>query len=311
MPQPAVELRGRSDALTCSMLSEMQNMHCLTDQGMDDSLSSAACARFSGELFDRGTVKLILPAQKCHNPLSSLENISLHVPSSTSYERTSVFQFNRVVTGGFGALGRYMIQASQGGTTVIQGRSGKVRTNLLLQHQCIIATRGDAALTSDMAFLSTCGRSQGQEFCLVHTSGIVSDRALANQNVGTVTAVFAPKSCAAQIMWRADFSIMPVVAAVVFSSIASLLGSSGQINYAAANAAVNGLCMKKYAAGNPLLSIQWGPWDTLGMAIRNTKVAKKLARIGVGMLDPDVSVIILESVIRSIADASETTGLKH
>ena len=40
------------------------------------------------------------------------------------------------------------------------------------------------------------------------------------------------------------------------------------------------------------------------MAIRNTKVAKKLARIGVGMLDPDVSVIILESVIRSIADAS-------
>ena len=209
-----------------------------------------------------------------------------------------------MVTGGFGALGTYLIQSSHGGTTVIQGRSGRVRSNLLIVQHSIIAARGDAALTSDMAFLSTCGKSQSENIYIVHSSGIVVDRALANQNVGTVTAVFAPKSSAAELLWRAEFSIAPVIAAVIFSSIASLFGSSGQINYAAANATVDGLCMKKYAAGNPMLSVQWEPWDTFGMAIRNTKMIKKLARMGVGLLDPDVCVFTLECVIRSITDAS-------
>ncbi len=58
---------------------------------------------------------------------------------------------------------------------------------------------------------------------------------------------------------------------VLFSAAATLIGSPGQGNYAAANAFMDGLAHHRKAKGLPALSIDWGAWAEAGMAARLAK----------------------------------------
>jgi hypothetical protein len=83
---------------------------------------------------------------------------------------------------------------------------------------------------------------------------------------------------------------------VMFSSLASAIGSPGQSNYSAANAFLDGLAEHRKAQGLAGLSVGWGPWAEVGMA-SGVHTLDKLAEHGMGMVPLAPGLNLLEELV--------------
>ncbi len=84
---------------------------------------------------------------------------------------------------------------------------------------------------------------------------------------------------------------------VLYSSMAGLVGTPGQGNYAAANAAMDALAHYRHQQGLPVLSVSWGPFSEVGLAVAQSNRGERLAWRGMSSLTPRQGEALLERLL--------------
>jgi phthiocerol/phenolphthiocerol synthesis type-I polyketide synthase C len=131
---------------------------------------------------------------------------------------------------------------------------------------------------------------------VIHAAGVLEDYFLQNLDEEKFARVAAPKI-------QGAWNLHALTAAhsldffVLFSSIASVLGSPGQGSYSAANAFLDALAYHRRRQGLPAISINWGPWASVGMAARTGQLGKGALRVFYAM-EPGQGFAILDELLR-------------
>ena len=186
-----------------------------------------------------------------------------------------------LVTGGLGGLGIVTAEAlveAGAQCVVLASRSGKVKHSDQGLESRLESLRGSGTHvvlaqcdTSNEAevesMLSRVRTQHGPLHVIVHAAGTLSDKALVNQDPESMRRVWGPKANGAWFLHEHTVGHDSSLGAfVLFSSIASLLGSVGQANYSAANAYLDELAQWRVCQGLPGVSIQWPAVSGVGMA---------------------------------------------
>jgi acyl transferase domain-containing protein len=100
---------------------------------------------------------------------------------------------------------------------------------------------------------------------VIHAAGVAQPRLLSQTSNADFVSVMPAKVMGA---WNLHCALKdaPLDFFTLFSSVASLVISMGQGNYAAANTFLDMLAHRRRADGLPATSINWGPWGDVGMA---------------------------------------------
>ena len=129
----------------------------------------------------------------------------------------------------------------------------------------VLIAQADVAQVADLErVLAEAQRTMPALAGVMHAAGALDD--------GVLTALTWPRFetvMAAKVRgsWNLHRLSGPLDFFVMFSSGASLAGSAGQANHAAANAFEDALAWYRQAHGQPALSINWGPWGEIGAAV--------------------------------------------
>jgi microcystin synthetase protein McyG len=133
---------------------------------------------------------------------------------------------------------------------------------------------------------------------LMHGAGVFEDRLFMHQDWASFSKVFAPKVRGA---WNLHLLTRDCALDfyVLFSSVFAVVGETGLANYAAANAFMDALASYRKTLHLPGLSINWGPWDGVGMAqaVGKRRQAQWRAQ-GIHPLPTDQALAALEGLMQ-------------
>jgi acyl transferase domain-containing protein/acyl carrier protein len=200
-----------------------------------------------------------------------------------------------LITGGLGDLGLTFARwlAERGARhLVLLGRSVPSETaQRVIDELCasdvnVIAMQADV---SDMNQLSEIFARIKQTFPslkgIIHAAGLLSDGTIPQMDQERFMLAYAPKALGAWNLHTltADQSLDFFI---LFSSAAAILGTPGQINYAAGNAFLDALSRFRRVQNLPALSIDWGPWSEIGLASAQENRGQRLALEGLMSITP-------------------------
>lgn len=217
-----------------------------------------------------------------------------------------------LITGGLGGLGLLMADwlVEQGARhLLLMGRSQPTpgtaaRLEKLRQRGAeIVVAQADvadeAAVARVLAAIRTpSGMGVSALRGVIHAAGVVDDGILAQQEWSRFERVFAAKVSGAWNLHRLTLTQgAPLDFFVLFSSVASLLGASGQANHAAANAFLDALAAWRRGQGLPGLSINWGGWSQIGYAAEQ-EAEQRRRRPALDFIGPEDGLRVFASLLR-------------
>ena len=181
-----------------------------------------------------------------------------------------------LITGGTGGLGsvlarhlvvqhgvRHLLLASRGGEQAPNAE--RLREDLEELGASVTLASCDVSRREQVSALLASIPEEQPLRAVVHAAGLLDDGLIGSLTPERIERVLAPKLDAAWHLHELT-AHMDLDAFVLFSSVAAVLGWSGQGNYAAANSFLDALAGYRRALGLPAIAMAWGPWEqSVGM----------------------------------------------
>jgi NADPH:quinone reductase-like Zn-dependent oxidoreductase/acyl carrier protein len=180
-----------------------------------------------------------------------------------------------LITGGLGALGmqvaEWLTTQGVGGIALMSRRPADATKQAKIDElqttgTKIVAVQGDV---SDVASIKAAIAQIPENFPrlngVIHAAGVLADGIMFDMELDQLRKPLASKINGTWNLHQAtqdkelDFFVM-------FSSVASVMGSPGQSNYAAGNAFLDSMAAYRRVQDLPAVTINWGPWADSGMA---------------------------------------------
>ncbi|KAL8453645.1 hypothetical protein Emed_000780 [Eimeria media] len=220
------------------------------------------------------------------------------------------------ITGGTGGLGlavaQWLLQKGAG-LVVLLSRSGKPSDAL---RQTLAWKVVEEGVNSKRAELMVCDvaskqvtrdtllkiRQRAPIGGIFHCAGVEGESALQNASLQSIQSVFEPKVDGA---WNVHIACQELNIEkdldlfVLFSSISALPGNDALATYAAANAYLDALAYWRRSQGFQAQSIQWGPWNDVGMVTRNEKFERVFRSRGIIPFSPAEGIAVMEDALQT------------
>lgn len=217
-----------------------------------------------------------------------------------------------LVTGGFGGLGRhlvaYLVSAGARHLTLLDRDPSRRRDADWVRHASGIAQYFPGVdvdidiVTADVASREDVDRAVAALTRplkgVFHLAAVLDDRQLGDITPESVSAVFAPKAGGAWHLHEATLGA-PLDHFVLLSSLASVIGNTGQSVYAAANAFLDGLAAYRKDRGLPALAFNMAALAEAGMAARQPHVLRLMRAGGTPPVSVSVAIACLDAALRS------------
>lgn len=269
--------------LRCKMVdlsSSLKETHSLFQEFWSDNRENQIALRGDTRYVARLVRSTAATAAAKSSTLNGKQTKSLNYKSSLLKSYTGA-RFRPdgtyLITGGLGGLGltvaKWMVQ--QGVRhLVLMGRSepsAAAQEALRVMEKAgakVLVAKADVTIEEQVAgVLAETGASMPPLRGIVHAAATVDPGLLQQLDQERFQSVMAPKMNGAWNLHTQSLNAS-LDFFVLFSSVASLLGTPGQGNYVVANTFLDALAHHRRIQGLPALSINWGGWSQVGLVAR-------------------------------------------